>query len=293
MADRGGIESDPVLVGVDGSSESDRALRWAAREAALRDAGLHIVHSWLWPLFRVPLGGSPLAPEGAGLQAEAERVLGDAETLARSVAPDASIETTLAVGEPATELIRRAPGAQVVVVGNRGLGGFTGLLLGSTGIALSAHSPCPVVIVRGTEPSRAPVVVGVGPGPEAEALVRRAAREAAMRGVELVAIHCWRPGVHLTSLTATSVEQVRAAARQAGRALLDKVVAPVGVEFDQVAIETRLGDREPAAELVDASRGAQLLLVGTRGRGPVQGMLLGSTAHAAIHHAACPVLVER
>ena len=104
----------------------------AAREAALRETGLHIVHAWLWPMYHVPLGGSPLAPPGAGLQAQAERVLATAESVAAEAAPGLVVESTLAVGQPATELLRRA-GSQLVVVGNRGLGGFTGLLLAPPG----------------------------------------------------------------------------------------------------------------------------------------------------------------
>ena len=132
-------EPDPVMVGTDGSEEGTQAVRWAAREAVLRGTGLHVVHSWLWPLFHVPLGGSPMAPPGSGLEAAAHGVLEGARSTARSVGGDhLLVETTLAVGEPRTELLRRAAGASLVVVGNRGLGGFTGLLLGSTGIALSA-----------------------------------------------------------------------------------------------------------------------------------------------------------
>ncbi len=284
---------DPVLVGVDGSEESTRAVRWSAREAALRGTGLHVLHSWLWPLFHVPLQGSPMAPSGAGLQAQAERVLSEAHSVARSVAPDLAVETTLAVGEPATELLRRAPGASLVVVGNRGLGGFTGLLLGSTGIALSAHCPRPVVVVRGAERRQGPVAAAVESAGEADAVLRLAAREAALRGVDVVAVHCWSLGLDLAPAAATGFAKAAAQARTAGRELLDKAVARVAAEFDGVRITPRLGEKPPAAELVDASNEAQLLVVGARDLGPLSGMLLGSITHAVIHHAACPVMVER
>ncbi len=284
--------TDPVLVGVDGSEASTRAVRWAAREAGLRGCPLHIVHAWLWPLFRVPLGGSPLAPETAGLQAQAEQVLAAAATTARAVAPGLVVETTLTVGEAAGELLRRAPGAQLVVVGNRGLGGFTGLLLGSTGVALSARSPRPVVVVRGDPAPEGPVVVGVDTAPGSDAVLGRAIEEARLRGVGVLVVHGWTPSP-LPSGPTPAGETALTRGRRAGQELLDRALAVAGSDAPGVTLSTRLGDRSPAAELVDASQHAQLLVVGARDLGSLRGMLLGSTTHAAIHHSACPVLVVR
>jgi nucleotide-binding universal stress UspA family protein len=284
-------EPDPVLVGTDGSEESTRAVRWAAREAVLRGCSLHVLHSWLWPLFHVPLGGSPMAPAGSGLEAEAHRVLERARSTARSVGGDhLVVETTLAVGEPRTELLRRASGASLVVVGNRGLGGFTGLLLGSTGIALSAHSPRPVVVVRGTATSDGPVVVGLDGALTADAVLRRAMAEARLRGASLRVVHAWALGLGSAAQTYREAEQH---GRQAGQELVDKALARVSEGQADVAISVQLGDRSPAAELVTASQDAQLLVVGSRDLGSLRGMLLGSTTHAVLHHAACPVLVDR
>ncbi|HEX7188030.1 MAG TPA: universal stress protein [Actinomycetes bacterium] len=286
------FEPDPVLVGVDGSEESTRAVRWAAEEAALRGAGLHIVHAWLWPLFRVPLGGSPVAPPGAGLQALADRVLADAAATARSVA-GLVVETTLAVGEPATELLRRAPGAQLVVVGSRGLGGFTGLLLGSTGIALSARSPRPVAVVRGTATPHGPVVAGMNGSADADAVLRSAFREAVLHRTRLLVVHSWTIGLEQAHLAATGYEKAERVARQQAEELVEKAISRVAVEFDQVVVSSRLGGASAAADLVTASQGARLLVVGSGGLGPLRGLLLGSTTHAVVHHAACPVLVQR
>ncbi len=286
-------EPDPVLVGVDGSEASTRAVRWAAREAGLRGTGLHVVHAWLWPLFHVPLGGSPAAPPGSGLQAEADRILAGAAATARAVAPDIVVETTLAVGEAGAELLRRAPGAQLVVVGSRGLGGFTGLLLGSTGIAMSAHSPRPVVVVRGDETPHGPVVAGVDGSPGADAVLRRAFGEAALHGSEVLVVHSWSVGLHLVPLAAEGYERVERAARDHAEELVDQALSRVTPDFDAVKVSVLLAESSAAADLVAASRSARLLVVGSRELGFVQGMLLGSTTHALLHHAACPVLVER
>ncbi len=286
-------EPDPVLVGVDGSEEGIRATRWAAREAALRETGLHIVHAWLWPLFRVPLGGSPLAPPGAGLRAQADQVLATAEAVARSTAPGIAVETTLAVGDPAEELLSRASGSQLVVVGNRGLGGFTGLLLGSTGIALSAHSPRPVTVVRGTETPNGPVVVGIDDSAGAETLMRLACREAGLRGVAVVAVHAWGIPLDLAPVAAIGYEKAEAQARTAGQELLDKLVVTVSSDFPDVPITTRVLDGSAAAAIVKATQGAQLVVIGSKDLGSLRGLLAGSTTHAVIHHSACPVLIDR
>jgi len=280
------------MVGTDGSEEGTRAVRWAAEEARLRGTGLHVVHSWLWPLFHVPLGGSPMAPAGSGLEAEAHRVLEHATSTARAVGGDRLVvETTLAVGEARTELLRRAGGSSLVVLGNRGLGGFTGLLLGSTGIALSAHSPRPVVVVRGTATAGGPVVVGVDGGPEADAVLRRAVREARLHGAPVRVVHAWALGL---GAGAHTYEEAEARGRRAGEELVDKALARLSPEAAaDLTISVQLGGRSAAAELVAASQDAQLLVVGSRDLGSLRGMLLGSTTHAVLHHAACPVLVDR
>lgn len=283
-----------VLVGVDGSPESTRAVRWAAQEAALLGAALHVVHAWVWPLYRVPLGAGTLAPPGSGLQAQAERVLADAEAVARAVAPDVRVSTSLLVGGAAPQLLHHCTGARLVVVGHRGLGGFTGLLLGSVGITLSAHAPIPVVVVRGVPADDGPVVVGVDDSPAAADVVDVAFQEAARRGAELVAVHAWTVALGTVDGGFEDYHQAAADGERAGRRLLEAVVARVAPRYPEVATTTlRLGDRSAAAELVDASTGAQLVVVGSRGVGGLRGLLLGSTAHAVIHHAACPVLVER
>lgn len=285
-------DRDPVVVGVDGSESATTALRWAAREAGRRGVPLRVVHAWLWPLFHVPLGPAPGAPPGAGLQAQAEHILADALATARSVAPDVLAESVLVVGEPATALMRVAGRATLLVVGHRGLGGFSGLLLGSTGIAISAHASCPVVVVRGSHREVGAVVVGVdGSAPASGALVE-AAFQARLRGAPLLVVHAWTAPPGLDQLDAGSSGEALDEGRQSGLSLLAAAAEDVASREPEVEVETRLVNRA-AAELVDASADAQLVVVGCRGAGAFTGMLLGSVAHALIHHAQCPVLVHR
>lgn len=143
----------PVLVGVDGSESSNAAVRWAADEARRLGVPLRALHAWLWPLYHVQLGPPPGAPPGTGLRAEADRVLEQAAELTREASPSTPVETILYTGAPAAALLRDAANARMLVVGHRGLGGFTGLLLGSVGVTVSAHAllhhaACPVLVVR-------------------------------------------------------------------------------------------------------------------------------------------------
>lgn len=119
-----------VVVGNDGSTEGYRAVRWAADEARRLGSGLHIVHAWLWPFFKVDLGPPAHAPAGAGLQVQAEAILVDSAEHAHVVAPDLPVTTSLVTGDAAPQLLRLATGARMLVVGNRGLGGSRACSLG-------------------------------------------------------------------------------------------------------------------------------------------------------------------
>jgi nucleotide-binding universal stress UspA family protein len=291
----------PVVVGVDGSEQARQALLWAAREARLRDVPLHVVHAWLWPLYHVPLGPPPSGPADAGLQAQAEKVLEDAARQARESEPGLVVETALVTGDVASCLLHAAERAALVVVGDRGLGGFSGLLLGSTGVQVSAHAPCPVVVVRdhvADAPGSAadgvpvrPVVVGVDGSERADVALHAAFAEAQVRGARLVALHAWTFPVAVGVDVAWSYD-TEDAEKQAA-ALLDASLERWTATFPDVRVDRRLVASTAAHALVEASEDAQLVVAGCRGRGALRGLLLGSTSHALIHHAHCPVLVVR
>jgi nucleotide-binding universal stress UspA family protein len=147
------MSAGTIVVGVDGSEASKEALRWAAAEARLRGARLRVVHAWTVPLsIAAPepsVLGHPMLPGPsveevrAALAERAERVLDDAVAGLEGV----EVEPELVEGTPAHALVRAAEGADLVVVGSRGLGGFKGLLLGSVSQQCTHHAPCPVVIV--------------------------------------------------------------------------------------------------------------------------------------------------
>ena len=137
-----------IVVGTDGSEHAQRALDWAAEEAALRGASVRVVTAWHVPAMVYAGGYAPMvAPsvDEAGKQAADEIVEAAAEKLRES---GVEVETSVCHAQAADALIEEAESADLLVVGSRGHGGFTGLLLGSVGQQCAHHAACPVVIVR-------------------------------------------------------------------------------------------------------------------------------------------------
>jgi len=271
----------PVLVGTDGSSSAIAAVRWAAAEAGRRGVALHVIHVWVWPLMKVRLGPAPGAPAGAGLQAQADMTLAEAAAAARDTSPGLAVTESLLVGDVAARLVAASREAQLLVVGNRGLGGFAGLLLGSVSASVMAQAACPTVVVRGRPQTDGPVVVGVDEGGAARVAVDAAFAAAHRVRAGVLAVHAYRnPGAHSGAVSAA-------------RALLERELAVVREKNPSVPVTTRLSTHSPARELVDASEGAQLVVVGERGSGGFASLVVGTTSIALCHHAHCPVLVQR
>lgn len=284
----------PIVVGVDGSSPAQEALEWAAAEAAVRRRPLRIVHGFIWPLMRVPLGPPAGGPSDGGLQAAAERVLIDAETHARSMASDIEVTSKLVTGAPAPALLDQAQGAELVVLGSRGLGGFLGLLIGSVGVEVAAHAPCPVVIVHprpggGPQPSMRRVVVGVD-GSESSALATSFAfQAAARRGLGVTAVRAWALPMSTHPSLLVAVDEIE----EVERRLLAESLDGERQKFPDVDVQSKLVRAHPGHALVAESAGAELVVVGSHGRGGFAGMLLGSVSQAVLQHANCPVAVVR
>jgi nucleotide-binding universal stress UspA family protein len=288
--------NEPVVVGVDGSPSSLDAVAAAAGEARLRGVGLRVVHAFLWPALPVSLGPSPMGPPEGGLRNAAERVVAQAVEHAREAEPETEVEGEIAVGEPLTVLEARSHDAALVVVGSRGLGGFTGLLLGSTAVHLSSHSRCPVLVVRGRPDPTGHVLLGVDGSAAGEAAIGFAFAEAALRGAVLVAAHTWNnwtgpvsggpaeplPLVYDVDMLRDEEERVLAEALSGWQA-----------KYPDVTVRRELMEGRTRQALIEASGSAQLLVVGARGRGGFSGLLLGSVSQAVLHHAHCPVAVVR
>ncbi|MEU6538978.1 universal stress protein [Streptomyces sp. NPDC047000] len=299
-----------VVVGVDGSASGLGAVEIAAHEARLRGAGLRVVHAFFWPAMHVPLGRSPLGPPEGGIRNMVERLVAEAVERARAVEPDLDVSHVVMTGEPLTVLEAQSRDAELVVVGSRGMGGFVGLLVGSTAVHLAAHGRCPVLVAR--ERTRregaasadgpvdrqtdGPIVLGVDGSVAGERAVEFAFAEAAFRDAGLVALHAWT--TWNAPLPAPPDPSEPYSAPPGGLAeeeqrLLHEALAGHQERYPGVKVEHRVLHGSTREALIEASRSAQLMVVGARGRGGFAGLLLGSVSQALLHHAHCPVAVVR
>jgi nucleotide-binding universal stress UspA family protein len=281
-----------IVVATDGSEPALAAVTWAAREAQRTDSVLHIVHAyeWGWPGARFD-GGREFQSMA---ESAAEQIVADARLAAHDVAPNLPVRRTAEIGAPAPVILRHAGNARMVVVGSRGHGGFTSLLLGSVGHRVAAHATCPVVVVRGrADAAEGPVVVGADGSPAGAHAVELAFAEAAARGAELIAIRAFSPPVPPWGgdMPPLIYEPDEREARE--RQALAELLAPWRDKYPQVAVEALVAKHNAARVLVGVSHTAQLVVAGNRGFGVFGGTVLGSVTSQLLHHADCPVLVAR
>jgi nucleotide-binding universal stress UspA family protein len=287
------MDMPPIVVGVDGSAQSLAAVDLAVRQARLHGRPLRLVHAFVWPTLGVYTGPSPEGPPGGGLAAEAERLLAEALAHATKAGPDLDITGEVVPGAAATVLLDEANRAWLVVLGNRGLGGFTGLLVGSVTVQVAAHAPGPVLVARGTLRETGPVLVGVDGSSVSGQAVEFAFAEAAARQAELVAVNTWWR--RLPSQTEEQLPLVYddSDVDAAQARLLAGVVDRARARFPGVTVREQVRYGRAAQTLVEMSATAQLLVVGARGRGGFTSLLLGSVSQAVLHHADCPVAIVR
>ncbi|GAS93616.1 universal stress protein UspA-like protein [Mycolicibacterium canariasense] len=284
-----------VIVGADGSPASRVAVDWAAREAESRRSTLTVVHV-------VPTGTMVSwmdVPITEGYWAErdrrAEKVITDALTLvADAISDRPAITVARRIMEAPTipTLVQMSAAAEMVVVGCRGLGGVSRLLLGSVSTGLVHRAHCPVAVVRDEDPlmpdpAHAPVVVGTDCSPASDLATDIAFDEAARRGAQLVAVHVWSDQIDdLADYLWTDGEQ---SARRALAEYLERWT----LRYPKVAVRAVVERDHPARRLLEHADKAQLLVVGSHGRGGFEGMVLGSVSSAVVHGARMPVIVAR
>lgn len=263
----------PVVAAVDGSQHSLEAAQWAATEAGCRHALLHLL----------AVNDDPARTEYA------DNAVRSAQQRCREHRPGVDITTEVATGHAIDELIRRSKHAQLIVLGAHGHDDFPDALLGSVSDAVATHTECPVVVVRGSPPTTAPIVVGVDESPGSHTALRFAFEAAAQRGAELIAIQAWHEEEPLTpQLPAGAREPVqRHIERRLARHIAECSAHYPGVRKRTVAAQPG----HPVAALTAAAQDAQLLVVGHRGHGGFRSVLLGSVASGVLHYAHCPVAV--
>ena len=285
-----------VLVGVDGSSASDAAVAWATRDAAMHNVPLTLVHvvipvvSTVAPWPEIPVGSEFFKEQDE----EAVRVL----TRARKTVADSShgaapqkVHSVVLHGGAVGTLVDLSKDADMVVVGSRGRDAFDRALLGSVSTGLVHHAYCPVAVIHDDAPpvpADAPVLAGIDGSPASLAATKIAFDEASRRGVGLVALHAWRD-VTMIELPGLNVEELDAQAHLA----LSERLAGFSELYPDVAVERVVVCDHPARQVIEHAKRAQLVVVGSHGRGGFAGMLLGSVSTAVVHAVRSPTIIAR
>lgn len=286
------MSGDEILVGYDGSADAAVALNWALDEAGRsgRPVRLAYVFEWLTVTGWIGPGVAPgVWPDEAARQ-QVEELVRKAAADAAAERPGLTVHGEVFDGPPALVLQERSAEAGMLVLGSRGHGGFGGLLAGSTAVSVTAHAHCPVVVVRdGQAATSGPVVVGSDGSESALRALGFAVERAAQRDVPLRVLRAWEPPGERWVPPDFDPEQAAASERAAAEAEL----APWRESFPDVPVEIEAVPGSASALLVEASRSAQLVVVGSRGRGGLRGMLLGSVSQQLIQHSHCPVAVVR
>ena len=286
----------PVLVGLDLSATSELAVDWGAAEAALRGCALELVHvapPTPLPAVVVTDADHPAAygdiPPPTLPHARCEAV----GTRVRHAHPSLHVVVRVVPGsDPARTLVEESRHACVVALGARGLGALRGMVLGSVSKAVTEHAHAPVVVVRHAASTTIPdqrVVVGVDGSEVSAPALRFAFEEARRRRVGITAVHTWQPDIRTPSAEWWPEDPIRGEMDE--RAVASESLAGFREEFPDVDVRVHVAERDAIAELVKLSSGAGLLVVGSRGRGPVASAVLGSVSAVVLRKANCPVAV--
>ncbi|EMD25653.1 universal stress protein [Amycolatopsis azurea] len=292
------VTEGSIVAGIDGSRPARTAALWAADDASLRGLPLRLVH-----VYRVPVAkmSGVLPPEDAiraGFARQGQEWVSQAREAILSRFPKLVVETAVREWSAVPALIQESTTATMVVLGSRGLGGFTGPLIGSTAVSLARDGHCPIVVARGRRPEdplpeKGGIVVGTDGSPTSEAALGFGFDEARLRDTELIVVRTWsevfdhgaiRP--HFLDVDAARIESDE-------RKSVEEQVAPWRDKYPEVPVQVVVRRGRPIRTLLEFGTRARLVVVGCRGRGGFEGMLLGSTSQALVAHAECPVAVIR
>ena len=285
----------PIVVGYDGSPGSQSALRWAVGEAVRELAPLRILEAFELivtvrptPGHVVPLDALRTARQ-KGLDAVADTV--------RLQHPELQVETSLVGGAAVPALLDEAGRARLVVLGSRGLGGWSGLLVGSVAVQVTTHAPCPVIVIphdlRPHAHEGPTVAVGVDGSKASAKAIDFAFDQAEALHARVVALHAWSSPFLTYSDGASMLQFDEDKIQEEGRLLVAESVAGAAADHPDVHWQTELVSGSAAQALVRRADSADLVVVGSRGRGGFTGLLLGSVGQSVLHHAQAPVAIVR
>ncbi|TMR10137.1 universal stress protein [Nonomuraea turkmeniaca] len=272
---------------MDGSRTGLEAAAWAATEAALRHTSLVVAHTVAkWVCEEAPSGH--YAEVRRWMREGATTVLAAAEDRVRREHPEIEVSTELLPGDPRTALINASKGAELLVVGSRGMGGVRGLLVGSVAHGVAAHARTNVVLVRELpRPPRREVVAGVDGSPGGLRALDFALTEAELHGTRVRAVQAWA-WPHPSGFEPADPNGEQNALRA-----LQELVSEGRARHPGVEVVAEVVHGHPVEVLKEAAARADLLVVGSRGHGQLTGMIMGSISMALLHHAPCPLAIVR
>jgi nucleotide-binding universal stress UspA family protein len=286
-----------IVVGVDGSEPAAAALDWAARQASLEGRTLTVVHACGLPGAMQDF--EDIVANERGLRSVGRSIAREAVADVRLADPTIGVESVVTMGQPERVLVEASETADLLVVGARGRGTVASALLGSVSAVVARESMCPVVVVREfedldeeAEPRR--VVAGVDGTPVSTAAVELAFRMASVRRAPLTLLHAtWDLREQASSLIDLRTYAEKVNLSEAEERLVAETVAGLCEKYPDVAVTESYRRGDPVRQLVDASRDASLVVVGTRGRRLLATTLLGSVSRGVVERAYCPVAVVR
>ena len=273
------MATKPVIAGADGSQESLRAVEWAAREAVLRGTSLRIVSV---PELPRRMTADPATPGTVSdvVEKSTSEALTAAAELAAAQQPGLAVDTQLLAGAPAEVLVGAGQDASMVVLGSRGDGGFSAMILGSVSRYVATHAPAPVVVVREeTQAGAREIVVGVRDPAQSAAALGFGFEEAALRQAQLLAVHAWSSPIPGHS---------EAPAEETSR--LESAVAAWREKFPEVEARSEVVRAHPGRVLSGSSARADLVVLGRHALGGPHTLGVRSVTHAVLGHAHGPVV---
>ena len=295
-----------IIVGVDGTPAAHVALVWATEVAARRGEQLRIVHGLGMPMVMGAFSnsGSERYKASEQVREDGHRLLVDAAEYARGARPGLDVATVLAPEEAPAVLLNEAVRGDVIVVGSRGLGAVRAIMLGSVSSRTASHAPCPVIVVpeaeagggsgAGDQQHHGKVVVGVDGSESSRRALRFALRHALLTGSSVEVVNSWEvPLPQDAESLAVDAEAMHEEVfdRQSEEIVAGVLAEVVDDQTEDLDISAVRMQDDPVEALIRASRDADLLVVGSRGRGGVRGLIMGSTSQGVLHHAKVPVAV--
>ena len=282
-----------IVVAVDGSPASDAATCWAARDAALRNVPLTVVSVVTTPTATFPPVPYPDSL-GARLEDQGRKAAADAVKMAEDAMPTdrkVAVKSKVVFSTPAQALVKMSDEAEMIVVGSSGKRVLARGVLGSVSSSVVRHANCPVAVIRDEDllmpdPQHAPVLVGIDGSPASELATEIAFDQASRRGVELIALHAW------SDVCASGLPGWEWSAQGSESSFADSL-AHWQERYPNVTVQRVVVCDEPARLLIEKSESAQLVVVGSHGRGGFDRLMLGSVSNTVLHSVRIPVIVAR